>query len=1028
MVRRLRWLLLLASVGLVACLDPGGPEGGIAPTPAGDGPTVVFDLDAKPLPEIPFPIDLAARPDEDSPTGLRVNISLRAPTLLERRVREKAQQMTGFGTFAPMWVRFDRPINAAAVRAAHAGKDAPGPGDAIYVINIDPSSRRFRQATPLDMGNGHFPIVLERRDAYFEGDPRGGSSNLLFDTYDEDTNGDGVLGPGEDTDGDGVLDRGNSYPAGGHDVDDLLDFYETETNTLLIRVIEPLAQRAKHAVVLTRRIVGLDGEPIRSPFPWVNHARQSQDLSSLPGILAHAELGVTVDEIAFAWTFTTQDVTGDLEALRAGLYGHGPFAQLATEYPADLDHLHPLVPEDSGMPNAGNAYVMEARVVEQLAGPILNESLGLDVDEVDALKATLAYVDYFFSGVFLAPDLLADKDGIASEDHPADEDEAWDIDPGTGRIHQRPGEVRFWCLVPKAKGTHRAPFPVTYVAHGYGSTRSEMLIFAGSIAKFGMASCGLDAPGHGLPTLDPDDAELVEGLVAQFGLLDMFHAFQDGSARDLNNNGAVESGGDQWTADVFHTRDTVRQSVLWHMALTRILRSFDGERRWKLDLDGVGGPDLAGDFNTDGTVDIGGSQAYFATGGSLGGITSSILSGIEPAIVAGAPVAGGAGLVDIGIRSSQRGVPEAVVLRMMGPIVLIRGPGFEGARDLLFLVPDVADAAYLPFATLPADLVQEGDWLEVENLDNGEVRGVPIPAATSTRAHIPADADTVSLRRHRLGLRPVELGDAAPPSVPPGTLLGDRMVVRVRDPAVDGDAGIRVEIDTFERPVTYMGATWPEGATLVAPAEGFGHRRGTPELRRFFAIAQAILEPGDPAGYAPHHSIDPLNFDYDPGVRAGAHMLFIPTIGDMSVPASTGIAMARASGVLSPWQHRDLISERVVEGIESLMRHTNSAGDVGVLFDADNLSAGRDGFDVPRFWPGLRATIDDGLGGLSALRMPYMRVDGQHGFGSPSPNKAFDIDTYMINSVGRFFETQGAELIDHPCLEDNSCDFILPPP
>ena len=42
----------------------------------GDGPKVMFDLSHKPLPEIPFPNDLATRPDPASPTGLRVNASL----------------------------------------------------------------------------------------------------------------------------------------------------------------------------------------------------------------------------------------------------------------------------------------------------------------------------------------------------------------------------------------------------------------------------------------------------------------------------------------------------------------------------------------------------------------------------------------------------------------------------------------------------------------------------------------------------------------------------------------------------------------------------------------------------------------------------------------------------------------------------------------------------------------------------------------------------------------------------------------
>ena len=45
-----------------------------------------------------------------------------------------------------------------------------------------------------------------------------------------------------------------------------------------------------------------------------------------------------------------------------------------------------------------------------------------------------------------------------------------------------------------------------------------------------------------------------------------------GRDRDLNNDGLADSGGDMWTADLFHTRDMVRQSVVDHMQFVRILR------------------------------------------------------------------------------------------------------------------------------------------------------------------------------------------------------------------------------------------------------------------------------------------------------------------------------------------------------------------------------------------------------------------------------------------------------------------------
>src|SRR5260221_2728390 len=60
---------------LAACAD-GVPFEGLAPAQATGGPMVNFDLTHRPLPDIPFPNDLATRPDPASPTGLRANASL----------------------------------------------------------------------------------------------------------------------------------------------------------------------------------------------------------------------------------------------------------------------------------------------------------------------------------------------------------------------------------------------------------------------------------------------------------------------------------------------------------------------------------------------------------------------------------------------------------------------------------------------------------------------------------------------------------------------------------------------------------------------------------------------------------------------------------------------------------------------------------------------------------------------------------------------------------------------------------------
>src|SRR5205823_4168532 len=74
-----RRFLLPCFCALAGCLS-GQPIEGLAPARDTGGPRIVYDPTRKPLPEIPFPNDLGTRPDLGSPTGLRLNSSLVAPS------------------------------------------------------------------------------------------------------------------------------------------------------------------------------------------------------------------------------------------------------------------------------------------------------------------------------------------------------------------------------------------------------------------------------------------------------------------------------------------------------------------------------------------------------------------------------------------------------------------------------------------------------------------------------------------------------------------------------------------------------------------------------------------------------------------------------------------------------------------------------------------------------------------------------------------------------------------------------------
>ena len=252
-------LLRVAGCVLLSAGCSSGPDG-LAPTPAGAGPLVLIDWDARPLPEIPFPNDLATRYDPDSPTGLRLNMSLQGPTALEREVRAKVDTLTGFGIYSPLSVRFTAPLDLDEVLRRHA-RDLDPADDALFVIDVTEGSPTYLQPVELDIGHGRFPADVADPARYFPNDSRAAEPSILFDTVDEDADGDGVLDWGEDTDNDGLLDIPNVWPVGGDPRDDLLSWYDRQTDTLVFRPVVPMREETTYAVLLTSRLSGVRGEP-----------------------------------------------------------------------------------------------------------------------------------------------------------------------------------------------------------------------------------------------------------------------------------------------------------------------------------------------------------------------------------------------------------------------------------------------------------------------------------------------------------------------------------------------------------------------------------------------------------------------------------------------------------------------------------------------------------------------------------------------------------------------------------------------
>ncbi|MFN3199410.1 MAG: hypothetical protein ACE366_13485 [Bradymonadia bacterium] len=1094
--------LALALICATACTETfdNRPEG-LRLTSSGGGPKVIFDPEARPLPEIPFPNDVATRIDPTSPTGRRVNFPILGETLRESALREKANKLDGFGLFAPITVQFDAPIDVVDLQARHNNHDLID--DAIYLVNVDPDSPGFGERVQLDIGAnaplpeamrihpeqraptaGRFPVALDRPSQYFDHDPRTGSSTLVFETrfeFDEDN--DGVLDDAEDTDGDGVFDRpntidGEAYAPGSiEEVDAVLSFYERETNTLIIRTVMPLREATTYAVVLSKFVTDEQGRPIESPFDFINHTRQSKALEPLPEVLP--QYGLNMRDVAFAWTFTTQSATLEMQMIRRGLYADGPLSWLSERFPARLDALWSWTDDEAlaaceeaanGNPDrlarCEHPYgvkVLTAEKLRAIVGPLGSQL----VDDPSPLVDAYRYVDYMIAGTFISPDFLTDRDGYADEFHPQNDDESFEIDLAKGDAVVGDGKVTFWCTIPKSleytdlDGTvrrHEPPFPVVLYGHGYGGSRLEMLGFAGHHARFGLATCATDAVGHGL-TLPQDLLDLATNLLPNLVQRDgmavepVVHNITEGRHRDLNNDGIRDSGGDFWTEDVFHTRDMVRQSAVDWLQLVRVLRSFDGTRESAVDRDGDDVPDgLAGDFNGDGVVDLGGpSNDYFAWGQSLGGIMSVLAPAVEPSMVAVAPTAGGAGLIDIAVRSIDSAVPRVVVLRMMGPMILGDPINDEegnptGRYQLNWLVPNTSPPASTPRARrIPIAEVQlnPGEIFSARNLTRERRAEIPAPdrhfavvKPEGFRVHYAADAWSSSDKRALLGLKPEEEG-FEPLRMTEAQVLesGDEFIFEVYSPT-ELDVP-RLVVDAWGADAEWQGAIYPEGSPIVATGSGYGHERQSSDLRRFFNIAQAILDAGDPAAYGVRYTRDPIDMsDLEPDRLTETRALVVSTTGDQNVPINTGIALARVMGIIDTEKPRGdlfgltedefLMAVGAYEGTVQYPRWWDDEGPYN--FDVDDLDNGRDGYvNDPRGNFKLRLTKPTPQGGLTALRMPYMgrsnRVSGvdAHGIDASTPSRDFDISTFMANQISLYFLKRGqgltARQLDAPCLQ-----------
>ncbi len=1058
---------LLALCFGASCMVDKAPDG-FGVTPPGPGAKVRYDLGNRPLPAIPLPNDAATWPDPTSRTGLRINASLIAPTNIERQARTRFSQMEGWGTFAPMSVSFDidrsqpgyesyagAALNLDNVRQRHQGDDYDFQNDAVYLVNLATGV-----PVPLDLGAGNFNYTLKKLDKYWANDTRASERNLLFETIDETGGARSSYDPQYDSDFDGTLDRPNLLKQDGcpapdplcdvpekagaaYDedacvqkrrtrdrciADQLLYWYERETDTLIMRPLLPLDEMTRYALVVTDRLIDGKGNPVRSPFNFVYHAAQrhaAEEVAAAIDAGAHADYfgdiaGTGLTHVAFLWQFTTQPTVDDMKRLRDGLYGQGPFARWAEQYPPQLELQRAVglanglaagaedgpnwptsdLGQKTGCPlKAKNLWVVNYAGLKQQIKQLLVQGFGIDDGPAaHLLLRRMDAIDHMVIATFQSPFLL--EGGPKSTDPNA----AFHLNYGTGEGEETSDTVQVWMVVPKSTAKFKQPFDVNIYGHGYTGNFIELILYAGNMAEHGLATVGINAMGHGLVFDNEGQKTAAAAALGAACYKPLFDAFTLGRTRDLDRDGVQDSGGDFWSSYLFHTRDGVRQSILDHVQLVRIMRAFgsapmtcrnDGNHVTPVaacDPDGDGKPALSGDFDDDGVVDLGGPDARYGTWGeSLGGILSGIHGAIDAYVTSAVPGSGGGGLTDIGVRSFQGGVIEAVLLRIWGPLMVTvpvignkdvtnppkcTGPSSNarcticniGQLSLRWILPDVNGTGEVEIECIDPATIANTTVL-VHNIDNDEVRCASVDDVQRFRVGLPAsDGDRVIVSfwkgKHQINnykdcvLTTTDL-------VHQVTQWGKG---RYLQGAQNGAGTASCDSDTC---AAFQGRFFGQGSELTSPGDGYGIIRQTPSLRRFIMLAQAALEPGDPISFAPYYALKTMPDPFGNAIAPHA-LLTLNTIGDMNVPLNSGIAQARAAGAVPFFRpdqkdlypeyvdyvtppelydalggrtpNRELIDRNVIEGITKLARHpagpqcetsANAKSAGGLWVDAD---------------------------------------------------------------------------------------------
>jgi len=377
--------------------------------------------------------------------------------------------------------------------------------------------------------------------------------------------------------------------------------WDVATNTLHVELDELLEQHTRYVLLVTKSLLDASGKGVKAAKEFLNFVDESSTQSTgdvgLDGyrMLLRETLSrldgagvIPRGQVVAATVFTTQSVTATLEKIRdqikartlqAADFNLGPGGTRTVFSRNDLSSI-----SFKAQTGAGTSQTDFTTVAVPLA------TVGI----VPAVVATMAF------GKYVSPDYQV---------HPGESIPQVATRSGVPVVQQT-NDI-FFNLVLPAGAKPAGGWPVAIFGHGGTNDKNRVLMnVAAKLAEHGLATIGINVPGHGFGALGTLTVLQTNGSSVTFPA--------GGRGVDRDGNGTIAADEGLFAApprDILEARDGFVQAAVDLMQLIRVIEV-------GIDVDG------------DSTPDLDASRIYYV-GQSQGSNIGALLLAVEPSVRVG---------------------------------------------------------------------------------------------------------------------------------------------------------------------------------------------------------------------------------------------------------------------------------------------------------------------------------------------------------------------------------------------------------